>query len=60
LHSGTFDLVILSVMLSDEEKHLILVNLPAGTRTLVMETVVLPEDLLRPAMMPASSIVEQG
>ena len=47
LHSGRFDLVILSVMLSQEEKRLIQAKLPAGTRPLVLETLVWPEELLR-------------
>jgi hypothetical protein len=47
LRSGTFDLVILSVVLSQEEKLLIQAKLPAGTRPLVLETLVWPEELLR-------------
>jgi hypothetical protein len=47
LRSGTFDLVILSVMLSPEDKRLIRPKLPAGTRVLVLETLVLPNELLR-------------
>jgi DNA-binding response OmpR family regulator len=47
LHSGRFDLVILSVMLSQEEKRHIQTKLPAGTRPLVLETLVWPDDLLR-------------
>jgi hypothetical protein len=47
LRSGTFHLVILSAMLSEEEKHRIQAKLPAGTRPLVLETLVLPEELLR-------------
>jgi hypothetical protein len=47
LHSGRFDLVILSVMLSQEEKHHIQNKLPAGTRPLVLETLVWPKELLR-------------
>ena len=46
LHSGKFDLVILSVMLSGEEKRHIQAKLPAGTRPLVLETLVWPEELL--------------
>ena len=44
---GRFDLVILSVMLSQEEKHHIQNKLPAGTRPLVLETLVWPRELLR-------------
>jgi DNA-binding response OmpR family regulator len=47
LHSGTFDLVILSVMLSQQDKHLIQAKLPASTRLLVLETLVWPNELLR-------------
>jgi DNA-binding response OmpR family regulator len=47
LHSGTFDLVILSVMLSPQDKHLIQAKLPAATRLLVLETLVWPNELLR-------------
>jgi DNA-binding response OmpR family regulator len=47
LRSGTFDLVILSVMLSEEDKRLIQAKLPAATRPLVLETLVWPEELLR-------------
>jgi DNA-binding response OmpR family regulator len=46
LHSGKFDLVILSAMLSQEEKRDIQAKLPAGTRPLVLETLVWPEELL--------------
>jgi DNA-binding response OmpR family regulator len=47
LNAGKFDLVILSVMLSHEEKHRIQAKLPAGTRPLVLETLVWPKELLR-------------
>jgi DNA-binding response OmpR family regulator len=47
LRSGGFDLVILSVTLSEEEKRHILAELPAGTRPLVLETLVWPDELLR-------------
>jgi DNA-binding response OmpR family regulator len=47
LKSGTFDLAILSVMLGEVEKHRILAALPAGTRPLVLETMVWPNELLR-------------
>jgi DNA-binding response OmpR family regulator len=47
LRSGTFDLVILSVSLSPEEKRHIQASLQAGTRPLVLETFVLPGELLR-------------
>jgi DNA-binding response OmpR family regulator len=46
LHSGKFDLVILSAMLSQEEKCDIQAKLPAGTRTLVLERLVWPVELL--------------
>jgi hypothetical protein len=46
LQSGKFDLVILSLMLSQEEKRQIQAKLPAGTRQLVLKTLVWPEDLL--------------
>jgi DNA-binding response OmpR family regulator len=36
LHSGKFDLVIHSVMLSQEEKRVVQAKLPAGTRALVL------------------------
>jgi DNA-binding response OmpR family regulator len=47
LQSGRFDLVILSVMLSQEEKRHIQAKLPAGTRALVLKTLVWPNELLR-------------
>jgi hypothetical protein len=47
LLSGKFDLVIFSVTLSQEEKRRIQAKLPAGTRPLVLETLVWPEELLR-------------
>jgi hypothetical protein len=46
LQFGGFDLVILSVMLSQEEKRQIQAKLPAGTRQLVLKTLVWPEELL--------------
>jgi hypothetical protein len=46
-HSGRFDLVILSVVLSPDEKRHILAILPAGTRPLLLEKLVRPEELLR-------------
>jgi hypothetical protein len=46
LHSGGFDLVILSTMLSQEEKRRIQAKLPASTRPLVLETLVMPSELL--------------
>ena len=46
LQSGKFDLVILSLMLSQEEKRQIQAKLPAGTRQLVLKTLVWPEELL--------------
>jgi hypothetical protein len=45
LTSGRFDLVILSVMLSEEEKRRIQAKLSAGTRSLVLKTVVWPDEL---------------
>jgi DNA-binding response OmpR family regulator len=47
LRSANFDLVILSAMLSQKERGQILAELPAGTRPLVLETLVWPNDLLR-------------
>jgi DNA-binding response OmpR family regulator len=47
LNSGKFDLVILSVMLSQEDRGHILAKLPAGTRPLVLETLAWPDELLR-------------
>jgi hypothetical protein len=47
LRSGKFHLVILSAMLSEEEKHQLQDKLPAGARPLVLERLVLPEELLR-------------
>jgi hypothetical protein len=47
LRSARFDLVILSAMLSQEEKRHIQAKLPAGTRRLVLETLVWPNELLR-------------
>jgi hypothetical protein len=47
LLSDRFDLVILSAMLSHEEKRHIQAKLPAGTRSLVLEALVWPADLLR-------------
>jgi DNA-binding response OmpR family regulator len=43
LHSGRFDLVILSVMLSQEEK----LRIQANTRPLVLKTLVWPDELRR-------------
>jgi DNA-binding response OmpR family regulator len=47
LSSGKFDLVILSVMLSGEEKRHIQAKLPAGTRSLVLQSLVWPKELLK-------------
>jgi DNA-binding response OmpR family regulator len=47
LRSDKFDLVILSVTLSQEERRHIEAELPANTRPLVLETLVWPDDLLR-------------
>jgi DNA-binding response OmpR family regulator len=46
LRSGRFDLVILSVMLSQEKTGHILAKLPAGTRPLVLERLMFPDQLL--------------
>jgi DNA-binding response OmpR family regulator len=46
LRSDRFDLVILSATLSQEEKRDIQAKLPAGTRPLLLETLVWPEELL--------------
>ncbi len=46
LRFGTFDLVILSVMLSEQQKREITAKLPARTRALVLETMVRPDELL--------------
>jgi DNA-binding response OmpR family regulator len=46
VNAGTFDLVILSVMIDGAEKRRILATLPAGTRPLVLESIVLPDQLL--------------
>jgi hypothetical protein len=47
LRSGRFHLVILSATLSQEKKREIQAKLPSGTRPLVLETFVWPEELLR-------------
>jgi hypothetical protein len=47
LQSGTFDLVILSGVLSKEQKRQIQDKLPAGTRALVLKTFVWPDELRR-------------
>jgi DNA-binding response OmpR family regulator len=47
LSSGKFDLVILSAMLSGEEKRHIQAKLPAGTRSLVLQSLVWPKELLK-------------
>ncbi len=46
LRFGTFDLAILSVMLSPEAKLIIQGRLPTGTRVLLLETLVWPTELL--------------
>jgi hypothetical protein len=46
LNSGYFDLVILSAMLSHDEKRHIQARIPAATRPLVLETLVWPKELL--------------
>jgi DNA-binding response OmpR family regulator len=47
LQSGRFDLVILSLMLGQEEKRRIQAKLPAGTRPLMLKTLVWPDELRR-------------
>jgi DNA-binding response OmpR family regulator len=47
LQSGRFDLVILSLMLGQEQKRQIQAKLPAGTRPLLLKTVVWPDELRR-------------
>jgi hypothetical protein len=47
LQSGQFDLVVLSAMLSQEEKREIQAKLPPGLRSLILETLVWPGELLR-------------
>jgi hypothetical protein len=47
LKSGRFDLVILSLMLGQEEKRQIQAKLPAGTRPLMLQTLVWPDELRR-------------
>jgi DNA-binding response OmpR family regulator len=45
LRASEFDLVILSVMLSDREKQRIKANLPSGSRVLDLDTLVFPAEL---------------
>jgi DNA-binding response OmpR family regulator len=47
LQSGSFDLVIFSAMLSQEDRRHIQATLPAGSRPLVLDTLVWPDELLR-------------
>jgi hypothetical protein len=47
LSSGKFDLVIFSVMLSEEQKRHIQAKLPAGMRSLVLHSLVWPKELLQ-------------
>jgi hypothetical protein len=47
LLSGRFDLVILSMLLGEKEKRDIEAKLPIGTRSLVLKTLVRPDELLR-------------
>jgi PleD family two-component response regulator len=47
LQANRFDLVILSAMLSEEDKRRIQAELPAGTRLIVLRTIVWPDELLR-------------
>ena len=46
LRFGKFDLVILSVMLSQKQRGYILTKLPVGTRSLVLERLMFPDELL--------------
>ena len=57
LQSGRFDLVVLSVMLSPNEKRHILAILPAGTRPLLLQKLVQPEELLRLVAEALASLV---
>jgi DNA-binding response OmpR family regulator len=57
LNAGTFDLVILSLMLSRGDKSRILSALPPGTRPLALELLVMPDQLLR---MVAEALNERG
>jgi hypothetical protein len=47
LQSGGFDLIILSMLLSENEQRDIQAKLPIGTRTLVLKTLVRPDEFLR-------------
>lgn len=47
LRSGRFDLVILSAILSLEERRQIQAKLPASALPLVLDTLVWPDELLR-------------
>jgi DNA-binding response OmpR family regulator len=47
LSPGRFDLVILSVMLSEEDKGQIRTKTPAGTMVVSLTSLVMPEELLR-------------
>jgi DNA-binding response OmpR family regulator len=47
LMSAGFDLIILSAMLSAEEKSRVLRAIPGSSRTLVLEPLVTPPELLR-------------
>jgi DNA-binding response OmpR family regulator len=47
LSAGRFDLVILSVMLSEEDKGHIRSKMPAGTKLVTLTTLVMPEQLIR-------------
>ncbi|HTZ60940.1 MAG TPA: hypothetical protein VMB49_22680 [Acidobacteriaceae bacterium] len=42
-----FDLVILSLMLSNQQKEIAEAKIPPGTRILALDALVLPEELLR-------------
>jgi CheY-like chemotaxis protein len=46
-YPGRFDLVILSVMLSQEEKHRVRSKLPAETKVVALTSLVMPDELLR-------------
>ncbi len=46
LVAGGFDLLVLSAMVGEEDRTHILTVVPQGTRTLVLKTLVKPDDLL--------------
>jgi DNA-binding response OmpR family regulator len=47
LAAEEFDLVILSMMLGEKQQKRIQAKLPAGTKALLLESLVQPEDLLK-------------